>query len=221
MKKVRRRAIIILITLLFLVLLFIYSFNQLLPIINARAVQYSRSHATQVINSAVKSVLEENSVSYSDLVALNCDSEGNVLSLSSDIVNINRLKNDVSLKILEILANDSKRVLQIPIGNLTGMYLLSGRGFNLSIKLIPTDSVITSVESSFSEVGINQSWHRITLKVEIILGVIVLGEHNSVKVSDSMVIADTVIVGRVPDAYTSIENLDDETVGEIIDFKAG
>ncbi len=221
MKKLRRRFVIILLTLLCLVLLFIFSFNQLLPIINARALQYSRSHATQVINSAVRAVLEENDISYSDLVTVNSDSDGNVLSLSSNIVNINRIKSAVSLKILEILSNDSKRMLQIPIGNLTGMYLLSGRGFNLSIKLIPTDSVLSTVESSFSEVGINQSWHRINLNVEVELGVIVLGDHNTVKVTDSMVIADTVIVGRVPDAYTSIENLDDDIVGEIIDFKAG
>lgn len=192
-----------------------------MPIVNAHAVQYSRSYATQVISESVKDVIEEKGAEYTDLVTVNTDGEGNVLSLSSNIINVNRLKSEVSLKILSILSDDDRRLLKIPIGNLTGMYLLSGRGFKLSIRLIPTDSVITALESSFSEVGINQSWHRITMKITVKLGVIILGEHNTIEVTDSVVIADTVIVGRVPDAYTEIEDIDDETVGEIIDFKAG
>ncbi|MBR6633476.1 MAG: sporulation protein YunB [Clostridia bacterium] len=221
MKKIKRRVGVILLTLFFLLLLFIYSFNKLMPIVNAHAVQYSRSYATRVISESVKAVIEEKGTQYTDLVTLNSDTEGNVLSLSSNIVNINKMKSEVSLRILSVLSDDERRLLKIPIGNLTGMYLLSGRGFRLSIRLIPTDSVITSFESSFTEVGINQSWHRITMKITVKLGVIILGEHNTVEVTDSVVIADTVIVGRVPDAYTHIEDLDDETVGEIIDFKAG
>ena len=34
-------------------------------------------------------------------------------------------------------------------------------------------------------------------------------------------LVDTVIVGRVPDSYTDIEKIDDETLGDIVDFKAG
>ena len=209
------------ICLLFLTVLFIASFNTLFPIVNARAIQYSRSYATEVINTAVKAVLEENDTEYSDIVKTATDSEGNVLSLSADTLAVNRLKSDVSLKILQILSDESRRVLHIPIGNLTGMYLLSGRGFKLSVRLIPTDSVLSVVESSLSEVGINQSWHRINMKVTVRLGVIILGKHNSVDITDSIVIADTVIVGRVPDAYTDIEKVDDDTVGDIVDFMAG
>ncbi len=220
MKKAKRRAFIVFLTVFSLFILFIISFNQLLPIVNARAIQYSRSHATKVINEAVRCVLEENNVTYDDLVFLNHDGDGNVLSLSSNIIAINELKSEVSLKIIDILSSDSRQHLQIPIGNLTGMYLLSGRGFNVSIRLIPTDSVTSVVESSFSEVGINQSWHKITMNVTLKLGVIILGEHNTVEVNDSIVIADTVIVGSVPDSYTKIEKVSDDTLGEIIDFKA-
>lgn len=218
MKKIKRRVFVVIVSLSLLAVLFIASFNQLLPIVNARALQYSRSHATKVINTAVKTVIENNG--YSELISVKTDSDGNVLSLSSDISEINRLKSDVSLEILKLLSTDGAQVLRIPIGNLTGMYLLSGKGFGLNIRLIPTDSVLTSVEGSFTEVGINQSWHRMTLKVTLKLGVIILGRHNTVEVCDGIVISDTVIVGRVPDAYTDIEKIDDETLGDIVDFKA-
>ena len=97
---------------------------------------------------------------------------------------------------------------------------MTGRGFSVSVRLIPADSVVTTVESSFSEEGINQSWHRITMRVTLKVGVIVLGEHISVDVCDSIVVADSVIVGKVPDAYTEIERADSDLVGDVVDFKA-
>lgn len=211
---------IILICLLFLTVLFAVSFNSLMPIINAQAIEYSRSYATEVINLAGRAVLEEGGEEYSHVVTPVYDGASNVVSLSTDTLALNRIKTDVSLKVLEILSEDGRDSLSFPIGNLTGVYLLSGRGFRISVRLIPTDSVLVDTESSFTEAGINQSWHRITLKVTVRLGVIILGRHNSVEVCDGIVISDTVIVGRVPDSYTDIEKIDDETLGDIVDFKA-
>lgn len=219
MKKAKRRIFIILAVIFCLSALFIYTVSTLSPIIKARAVEYSRSHATRVINTAVHEVIEEGE--YPELVEIKRDSEGNVLSISADTAAINKLKSSVSLKILELLSMDGNRDLKVPIGNLTGVYLLSGRGFSVYVRLIPTDSVLTTVESSFSDEGINQSWHRITMKVTLKLGVIVLGEHISVDVCDSIVIADSVIVGKVPDAYTEIERAEADLVGDVVDFKAG
>lgn len=221
MKKFKSVTLKILILSLCLVLLFLLSFNQLFDVINARAVQYSRSYATEVINRAVREVLDETVTDGEAFVRLNADSDGNVLSLSIDTSEVNRFKSLVSLKILQILSDNGKKTLRMPIGNLTGMYVLSGRGFDLSIRLIPTDGVLTSVESAFGGMGINQSRHTLTLKVTVKLGVILLGEHTSVEVKDNIIISDTVIVGRVPDAYTNIEKADSETVGDIVDFKAG
>ena len=219
MKKAKRRIFIILTALFCLLALLIYSLSTLSPIIKARAVELSRSHATRVINTAVREVMEEGE--YSELVEIKRDSEGNVLSLSANTSAINRLKSLVSLRILELLSREENSELKVPVGNLSGVYLLSGRGFSVSVRLIPTDSVLTTVESSFSDEGINQSWHRITMKVTLRLGVIILGEHTAVDVCDSIVIADSVIVGKVPDAYTEIERADADLVGDVVDFKAG
>ena len=221
MKKTKRRICIILAVLFCLSILFVFSFNSLYPILRARSVEYSRTHATRVINLAVEEVIEEGGAEYKTLVNTERDSEGNVLSLSANIHAINKLKSRISLKILDLLSKEQNRTLQIPVGNLSGVYLFSGKGFSFSVRLIPTDSVVTEVESSFSEVGINQSWHKISMKVTVRIGVIVLGEHITAEVSDSIVIADSVIVGKVPDAYTEMERAEADLVGDVVDFKAG
>ena len=217
--RLKRRLFAILFAVIGAVAVFLFSFNRLFPIITARVEQYLRSYATEVIGSSVSDVLSEG-IEYEELVDLNCSEDGNVLALSCNTSGINVLKSKISLRILEKLSERENSVLKIPIGNLSGSYIFSGRGFDVSVRLIAADSVLTSVESSFTEVGINQSWHKITVKVELRLGVIILGRHTYVDVSDSVPIADTVIVGGVPDAYTKIEKTDSETVGDIVDFSA-
>ena len=206
--------------LLLLTCLFAFSFNNLFPAINARTLQYSRSHATRVISEAVAMALEEENVEYSDLVTVNKNSDGTVLYLGANTVNINKLKSAVSLKILETLDRDANGTIKIPIGNLSGMYLLTGRGFNLSVRLLPTDSLTSTITSEVEEVGINQSRHKISLTLNVTLGVLLLGRYSSIDIEDSILIADTVIIGPVPDAYTNVERLDSETCSDLIDFKA-
>ncbi len=203
---------------LLLCVVLIISFNQLSPIVHTRAEQYSRSHATKIINSAVEEVLTNGD--YSRLVELDTDNEGNIKSLTCDSSSVNGLKNRVSLRILELLSDADKRALKIPLGNLSGIYLLSGRGTELTVRLIPSDSILTHVESSFETVGINQTWHKVVMKITLRLGIIVLGEHSEIEISESIVLADTVIVGKVPSSYTDINKIDDETLGDVVDFRA-
>ncbi len=206
--------------LLLLTCLFAFSFNRLFPAIKARTLQYSRSHATKVVNEAVLFALEDLGLKYGDLVSVNKNPDGTVSHIGTDTVNINRLKSAVSLKILETLDRDAGGTIKIPIGNLSGMYILSGRGFNLSVRLLPTDSLTSAVISEVESLGINQSRHKISVKLSVTLGVLLLGRYSSIDVEDSILVADTILIGPVPDAFTNVERLDDDTCGDLIDFKA-
>jgi sporulation protein YunB len=110
--------------------------------------------------------------------------------------------------------------ISIPLGNLTGLKLLSGKGPKIKVEVLPVRSVVAEVSSAFSESGINQSWHKIILNVKTNFGVMVLSRSISCNVSDSIVLADTVIVGNVPDAYTDINKIEDEELGDVVDFAA-
>ena len=43
---------------------------------------------------------------------------------------------------------------------------------------------------------------------------------EKLEIEDSVVVADTVIVGKVPDGYTAINKADGELIGDIVDFRA-
>ena len=218
-KKLKVKVGIFLLTLFFLLLLFCYVLNRIEPIVSTKALAISRTRGTRVINEAVEDVLREEEVSYLDIITTTRDKDGNVMSLSANMVKVNTIKSKVSLKIASLIKGEYKS-FGIPLGNLSGTYLLSGRGPKINVKLLLADSVTTTLESTVEEMGINQSRHKIEMIINLKMAVILLRKQKSVDISDRVLIADTIIVGKVPDAYTSINRLTEEEEGDVFDFMA-
>ena len=202
----------------FLILFLILEFG-LFPVVERLAITKSRNFATIVINEAVRDTLVSGEEFEKEFVHLSRDAEGNVVSLFTDTYLVNLLKSRVSVEIEKRL-NGEDTVLSIPIGNLTGIKLFSGKGPNLKIRLTPARSITTDVVSTFLESGINQTWHRVFIQVEVDVGLILLSRSLDCRVSDSIVVSDSVIVGKVPDAYTDINKIEDELLGDVVDFSA-
>ena len=57
-------------------------------------------------------------------------------------------------------------------------------------------------ENEFTEAGINQTKHRIILYVDVSVSILLPGFSAYTKVSNAFAVAETVIVGSVPDTYT-------------------
>ena len=112
--------------------------------------------------------------------------------------------------------------LDIPLGNLAGGMLLTGRGFPVRIKLVPIGDVSGEIYSEFSETGINQTLHRIYLRVRVSMNMIVASDTVRLELADDILVAETVIVGRVPDAYTAINRfeIDENEENDLNDYAA-
>ena len=55
--------------------------------------------------------------------------------------------------------------------------------------------------SDFSQAGINQTLHKLTMEVSVDVAILVLGQTSSFTLTSEVVVAETVIVGQVPDTY--------------------
>ncbi len=198
-------------------ILFLLFEMKLFPIIERLAIAEGRSFATVTVNSAIYDVLQENESG--GLVTLERGSDGEIVSLTADAERINLIKSLVSREVQARLSK-GKKELSIPLGSLTGIKLLSGRGPDICIKALPVRSVVTDIGAVFLEAGINQTWHRVVLNVTLDLDMMVLSHAIDCHVTDTVVLTDTVIVGRVPDAYTDINKIEDELLGDVVDFSA-
>lgn len=99
--------------------------------------------------------------------------------------------------------------ISIPIGTISGVPLFSGIGPKITLKFTPAGAVQSSFESTFSSAGINQTLHRITLELHATIRIILPGQSHTVEVVAEAPIAENVIVGSVPDAYTNVANEED------------
>ena len=181
------------------------------PIIETVNAYECHEMVSRVINDAVLAELENEDADYSKLVNLTTNADGEVISLESNVMNINKLKT----RIVQRLEREIERLpevdIQIPIGTLLGIQLLHGKGFSVGMTVQPMGFATASIISEFSEAGLNQTLHRIVIEIKADVDAIIPGFSTRVPVKTTIVAAETVIVGRVPNAYTHVvasESLD-------------
>lgn len=174
------------------------------PIIETVNAYECHEMVSRVINDAVLAELENEDADYSKLVTLTTNADGEVISLESNVMNINKLKTRIAQRLEREIERLSEIDIQIPIGTLLGIQLLHGKGFSVGMTVQPMGFATASIISEFSEAGLNQTLHRIVIEIKADVDAIIPGFSTRVPVKTTIVAAETVIVGRVPNAYTHV-----------------
>ena len=156
---------------------------------------------SDLTNDAIARQIANGNIAYDRIVFFEKDLEGRITALKTNMSEVNRLKTDV-LNIIneEILALDSSDI-GIPVGSLFLPELFSGKGPVIPVHILSIRNSDANFVSSFSQAGINQTLHRLNMEVSIDVTVLVLGETSSFTMSSEVVVAETIIVGQVPQTY--------------------
>ncbi len=199
--KKSRRLLKVIAALIALLLIFMFVTAKIYPFLDGIADSSVQNAVTIEINRAVSEKMNSGELGYETLVTLSKDESGAITAITSNIVNINRLQSEL-IEIITRRVKDSKTsVISIPIGNMTGSPFLSGRGPSIKFHIISVNSVSASFSSEFTSAGINQTRHRILLEVRVRVSVLVPGAISQSSVAKQIVVAETVIVGKVPGTY--------------------
>ena len=98
-------------------------------------------------------------------------------------------------------------VISIPLGNLTGIELFSNWGPNLQLDAYPYGEVWVEMFSRFSDAGVNQTRHSMTITVTLDISFTLPGQRSyGTKVVTAVPLSETVVVGSVPNSYTNLES---------------
>ena len=163
---------------------------------------------TQVMNStsdltndAIAKQMADGIIQYDRIVYFEKDLDGRITALKTNMSEINRLKTDI-LKIIndKILALDTADI-GIPLGSLLLPELFSGKGPAIPVHILSIRNSDATFASEFSHAGINQTLHQLTMEVSVDVAVLVLAKTESFTVTSQVVVAETVIVGDVPQTY--------------------
>ena len=99
--------------------------------------------------------------------------------------------------------------LSVPVGTLLGSPFLAGRGPLIRVRMQSVGSSSAHFENAFTSAGINQTKHQIYLVVDVYVSILLPGFSTTTKFSNTYSVAETVIVGSVPDNYTYFSNGED------------
>lgn len=175
--------------------------SRLYPVIRSLAETQVKNTASDLINDAIAEQIAAGNIRYDRIVYFEKDLDGRITALKTNIGEINRLKTDV-LNIIndEILSTDESS-LGVALGSLFLPEFLSGKGPKLPVRILVIRNSEADFYSDFSEAGINQTLHKLNMEVFLDVTVLVLGSTTEFTISSHMVVAETVIVGDVPETY--------------------
>ncbi|MBE6904530.1 MAG: sporulation protein YunB [Ruminococcaceae bacterium] len=210
-KKKSRSFKIFSIILIFISLLIIFIIVDLKtrPIVKSSLAAQADREAVKIINDIVIKELED--VTYESLVDVSRDNENNVTSIQTNIKQLNLLKARLNKEMLSYIEKMENEKIKIALGTLTGNEFLLGRGPEITYILDIYGIAHTSFINNFEAVGINQTRHSIFIEITVDVGAILTGYRTSSEVTTSVLAAETIIVGKVPQFYSGynrlIENL--------------
>ena len=156
---------------------------------------------SDLINDAIDRQIEVGNIQYDRIVYFEKDLNGKITALKTNMSEVNRLKTSILNTINdEILALDSSE-LGIPLGSLFLPEFLSGKGPCIPVNIISIRNSEAAFSSNFNEAGINQTLHQLVMEISVDVTVLVLGKTDSFTVASHVVVAETIIVGDVPDTF--------------------
>ncbi len=196
-----------------------YVVKRLRPMICPIAVAEAKSIATMSINTAVNQELSVSEIGYDDLITLEMDAENHVTALKANTMEINKLRASLTIAIQSKVDQIQDSVVEIPLGTVVNNELLSGIGPNIRIQLAPVGFVETDITNSFSAAGINQTRHQVILSVSATIAIVMPAATEYAQVETSIVLGESVLIGKVPQNYTNIGSDEDaEKWDQLINF---
>ncbi|MGI6148527.1 MAG: sporulation protein YunB [Firmicutes bacterium] len=174
--------------------------HRLAPVLYTWAETRAISIATRAINVAVEEMMAT-SLSAVELATVLRDGSGNIQAIQYDMGEVNRVSSLATHKILQTLNNLGEEIFPIPLGQLTGLDFLASWGPGIPVRMIPVGGLTTTPVASFTSAGINQTWHRIALDIQVTMRVAVPLRSAEILVSTQVPILDEIFIGQVPTWY--------------------
>lgn len=215
-KKNSKRIFACFILLLIVSTIILYYFTVTLPFVEQLTEETVRVEAINTINMTNQKIQKLNAF-YDDLYEFLRNDAGDIILIKSNASLINQISMLATTEVQNSLNNMQKKDLQIPAGAFTGSAVFSKLGNPISLRIISIGKCNTTFVSKFYAIGINHALHRLVVNVDVSIDVLVPWRSQSVDVSYQILIAENIIIGKVPTTYLAGDTLDLDYIDLIAD----
>lgn len=199
----KNKAFIVWIIVLIVLILYIYKYidRNIKPTIVAISEIRSRSITTQAINNTIRTKIKRD-INYNDLIFVKYDNEGKVALMQANTILMNNIAAEVAIEVQEQLKGISESTIKVPLSNAFNTQLINLPSVN--VQIVPQGSVAVDFATEFESSGINQTRHRIYIIVVTDIKMIVPLVEETLRITTNIPIAETIIIGDVPEQYFNI-----------------
>ncbi len=206
--RLRRAARRIILSLLGLALIFLLLERNLETVILDMASARAEAMAVEYIHEAVRDVMED-TVTYEDMMNVQTDAQGRVTMLQANAVRMNELATVTALEAQSKLESAESQSIAIPLGAALGVPFLSAMGPRVRVRIVPVSAVSAAFSTEFESAGINQTRHKIYLSLRTTVRLVIPSGARQVSLSSQVLIAESIIVGDVPQSYVQVPEMSD------------
>ena len=199
--KKKKALIWTIIIILLIIYMFRYVDKNIKPTVIAISEIRARSITTQTINDTIKSKIKRD-INYNDLIFVKYDNDGKVTLMQANTILMNSIAAEVAIEVQEQLKQMSKSKIKVPLSNAFDTQIVNLPSVN--VQIIPQGSVAVDFATEFESSGINQTRHRIYIIVVTDIKMIVPLVQENLRITTNIPIAETIIVGDVPEQYVNV-----------------
>lgn len=167
------------------------------------AVSMAQDAVVAAVGRIVKEKMTTATTDYGALTALEKNAAGEISAVTTNVAALNALAGDILLAVTAATV-DHNIEIAIPVGSLTGSALLLSRGPDIKVRVQVLSSTFSGFDTEIDSIGINQTRHRIVLQLREELTLLMPWRSVDTSVVTDIPVAETIIVGKVPESYLNI-----------------
>lgn len=196
----RKRKLLIIFSIILLFVLFSFKLDKVLE-------QYGqtvlKNTVYEQVNNGIKDYLQSNVKLFDGLVIHEHNECGNIAAIKLDGGKLGVLQSGLESEILASVKNIGATGISVPIGNLSGSALLSGRGPYIKIQTVPLTTVSCDTVNKFESVGINHTMHKLGLVFTVSFKAAYPFGDTVFENSFNVTLCESIIIGEVPIVYVN------------------
>lgn len=202
MRKTSRKRLIkpLFILVVFFCISIWYYMLVLVPIIKTYCSARINSLTEQALNVAVSNVINS-TINYDSIMTISYNQSGDINYITANQYMINTITREIIKDAHEQIKTLNEDFLDIPIGTLTGIAIFNGRGPKIKLSASPVGIIGSSFDSTFTNVGINNTLHKIYLNVNARVDMTLPIKKQTINIEQQVLLCESVIVGKVPNVY--------------------
>lgn len=192
-----------------LILIILLSFSVVERNLTPAILTMAETRAHQIATETIHRILYERvlaNVSYNDLVFVHKDNQQRITMMQANTIKISQIISQANLEIKERLRSLQQEAVYVPLGQVLGSRILANYGPKIKVEIIPVGTVNVQFHDEFQQAGINQARHILYLNIHTVVSIVMPTASRSVAIDNQVPIAETIIVGEVPNTYFGVES---------------